>query len=812
MIAGPQRRTRVMNDKEKLITAYHEGGHALAAAAMRHTDPVTKVTILPRGRALGYTMVLPLEDKYSVTRNELLDQLAYAMGGRVAEEIVFHDPTTGASNDIEKATAIARKMVTEYGMSAERRRRQARLVRRRGLPRPRHGPPARLLARSSPRRSTSRCARSSSRRTTRRATVLNENRDILDTPRQRAPREGDARPHPARRDLRGRQEAPRAPAVALERQASAQRPARRSRSRRRPRSTRRSSTAAWTPDARAEARPASAQEPRHRDSLTPGSEKQWRSTPRGSRRPSPSCSPRSARTRRARACESTPRRVAEAYAEFFAGIGEDPLDHLSDATRARRRARRARRAGAAARHRLPLGLRAPPAAVHRRRPPRLPARRADRRPRPPAAGRRDPELAPAAAGAPRRADRRRDRDRARPARRARRARRPARLRHRARHPPGRAAPTVTVAEPRHAQRARRAGAPCSATIAAGGTRRERPSSWASLNVTPDSFSDGGRWQNPDAAIAHGVAMRRGGRRHRRRRRRVDAARRGHRRRRRRAASGSCRSSASSSPAASRSASTPCTPSTALAAVDAGAEIINDVSGGLADDGMARVVAETGVHFVAMHWRGGADVQAEYRDVVAEVRSELRSRVAQLVVAGVAAGADRPRPRPRVRQGRRAQLAAARATRRARDARPRHPDRRIAQAVPRRRCCPRARPMEDRDPPTAVISALAARAGVWAVRVHDVAGDPGRPRCLGALAGWSDDMNLTRPITLTGLRAFAHHGVFEHERRDGQGSSSTSTVHLSLARGRRERRPRTTPCTTASWPSASSPRSSATRST
>lgn len=119
VIAGPQRRTRVMRDKEKLITAYHEGGHALAAASMNFTDPVTKVTILPRGRALGYTMVLPLEDKYSVTRNELQDQLAYAMGGRVAEEIVFHDPTTGASNDIEKATDIARKMVTEYGMTNE---------------------------------------------------------------------------------------------------------------------------------------------------------------------------------------------------------------------------------------------------------------------------------------------------------------------------------------------------------------------------------------------------------------------------------------------------------------------------------------------------------------------------------------------------------------------------------------------------------------------------------------------------------------------------------------------------------------------
>ncbi|GAA1440679.1 ATP-dependent zinc metalloprotease FtsH [Leifsonia poae] len=119
VIAGPQKRTRVMRDQEKLITAYHEGGHALAAAAMRHTDPVTKITILPRGRALGYTMVMPIEDRYSVSRNELLDQLAYAMGGRVAEEIIFHDPTTGASNDIEKATSIARKMVTEYGMSAD---------------------------------------------------------------------------------------------------------------------------------------------------------------------------------------------------------------------------------------------------------------------------------------------------------------------------------------------------------------------------------------------------------------------------------------------------------------------------------------------------------------------------------------------------------------------------------------------------------------------------------------------------------------------------------------------------------------------
>ncbi|XAS76419.1 ATP-dependent zinc metalloprotease FtsH [Dermatophilaceae bacterium Sec6.4] len=117
VIAGPQKRTRMMSAKERKITAYHEGGHAMVASAMNYLDPVSKITILPRGRALGYTMVLPQDDKYSTTRNELLDQLAYALGGRVAEEIVFHDPSTGASNDIEKASGLARKMVTQFGMS-----------------------------------------------------------------------------------------------------------------------------------------------------------------------------------------------------------------------------------------------------------------------------------------------------------------------------------------------------------------------------------------------------------------------------------------------------------------------------------------------------------------------------------------------------------------------------------------------------------------------------------------------------------------------------------------------------------------------
>ena len=117
VMAGPERKSRVMSDKEKKIIAYHEGGHALVAHALPNSDPVHKVTILPRGRALGYTMTLPVEDKFLVTRSEMIDQLAMLLGGRTAEELVFHEPTTGASNDIEKATQIARGMVTTYGMS-----------------------------------------------------------------------------------------------------------------------------------------------------------------------------------------------------------------------------------------------------------------------------------------------------------------------------------------------------------------------------------------------------------------------------------------------------------------------------------------------------------------------------------------------------------------------------------------------------------------------------------------------------------------------------------------------------------------------
>jgi cell division protease FtsH len=117
VIAGPERKSRLISEDEKRVIAYHEGGHALVGHALPHADPIHKVSIIPRGRALGWTLALPEADKYLVTRSELRDQLTMLMGGRTAEELIFHDPTTGAQNDIERASQIARSMVTEYGMS-----------------------------------------------------------------------------------------------------------------------------------------------------------------------------------------------------------------------------------------------------------------------------------------------------------------------------------------------------------------------------------------------------------------------------------------------------------------------------------------------------------------------------------------------------------------------------------------------------------------------------------------------------------------------------------------------------------------------
>jgi cell division protease FtsH len=117
VMAGPERKSRIMSDREKRVIAYHESGHALAAHVLPNTDPVHKISVIARGRALGYTLTLPEEDKFMMTREELSDELAMLLGGRVAEELIVGDITTGAANDIERATKIARQMVTEYGMS-----------------------------------------------------------------------------------------------------------------------------------------------------------------------------------------------------------------------------------------------------------------------------------------------------------------------------------------------------------------------------------------------------------------------------------------------------------------------------------------------------------------------------------------------------------------------------------------------------------------------------------------------------------------------------------------------------------------------
>lgn len=253
-----------------------------------------------------------------------------------------------------------------------------------------------------------------------------------------------------------------------------------------------------------------------------------------------------------------------------------------------------------------------------------------------------------------------------------------------------------------------------------------------LNVTPDSFSDGGRWQDRDAAIAHAVAMAEAGASI------IDV--------------GGESTRPGATPVASPEERKRVMPivrelvargitvsidtlhaATALAAVDAGAEIINDVSGGLGDRDMARVVAETGVHYIAMHWRGGADVAAGYGDVVTEVRAELKARVAELVVAGVqpervvldpGLGFAKDAGHNWQLLGRLDELASL--------------GHGILIGASRKRfvgaLLPEGAPMEDRDLPTAVISALAARSGVWAVRVHDV---PSTRLALDVWGHWQD---------------------------------------------------------------------------
>ena len=219
VVAGPERKTRLICEREKRTIAYHEAGHALVAHALPNADPVHKITIVSRGRALGYTMTLPTEDKFLVTRQEFIDELAMLLGGRVAEEMVIGDITTGAQNDLERATKIARQMVTEYGMSDALGPADPRAEAARGVPRPRLRVAARLLRRRSRSRSTPRSGASSTRPTTRPSTSSKKHRGKLDQIAARAHREGDDREGGARRAPRGHRQA--APAATAPRRAPA---------------------------------------------------------------------------------------------------------------------------------------------------------------------------------------------------------------------------------------------------------------------------------------------------------------------------------------------------------------------------------------------------------------------------------------------------------------------------------------------------------------------------------------------------------------------------------------------------------------
>ncbi|HAF17941.1 MAG TPA: cell division protein FtsH, partial [Peptococcaceae bacterium] len=119
VIAGPEKKSRIMSEEEKRLVAYHEAGHAVVGSMLPNTDPVHKISIIPRGRAGGYTLMLPTEDRHYLTKSRLLDEITTLLGGRVSEDLVLKDISTGAQNDLERATTLVRKMITEYGMSEE---------------------------------------------------------------------------------------------------------------------------------------------------------------------------------------------------------------------------------------------------------------------------------------------------------------------------------------------------------------------------------------------------------------------------------------------------------------------------------------------------------------------------------------------------------------------------------------------------------------------------------------------------------------------------------------------------------------------
>ena len=151
VIAGPEKKARLLGEKERKITAYHEMGHALVGHYLEHTNPIHKITIVSRGQALGLTISLPTEDRYLTTRSALMDDLAMTLGGRAAEELVFHEVTTGAANDLEKVTATSKAMIMRYGMSEKLGPRVLGRDHSHAVPRPRDGQRARLLRRDRPR-------------------------------------------------------------------------------------------------------------------------------------------------------------------------------------------------------------------------------------------------------------------------------------------------------------------------------------------------------------------------------------------------------------------------------------------------------------------------------------------------------------------------------------------------------------------------------------------------------------------------------------------------------------------------------------
>ena len=151
VIAGPEKKARLLGEKERKITAYHEMGHALVGFYLENTNPIHKITIVSRGQALGLTISLPTEDRYLTTRSALMDDLAMTLGGRAAEELVFHEVTTGAANDLEKVTATSKAMIMRYGMSEKLGPRVLGRDHDAAVPRPRDGQRARLLRRDRPR-------------------------------------------------------------------------------------------------------------------------------------------------------------------------------------------------------------------------------------------------------------------------------------------------------------------------------------------------------------------------------------------------------------------------------------------------------------------------------------------------------------------------------------------------------------------------------------------------------------------------------------------------------------------------------------